>query len=252
MDEPEGAAAIQGYAGNGPLTINSVPGIISITPGTNWSNFVKAATVDVPYFLKNVTLQKKTAPFGQCSDVFPVTTTTQQGTQNIRLWWPIMYEVPGTTWTLTISYGTYTPWNDGSGSGPTYFHTNTWTWSVDVSLQSMKDELELFHEVSFGRDEVGLISDEVLYPVLQSKLDQIIAYVGTGDTFDAGQVLEDFEMEVSDACIATSPLSPVPTGVNTGIASTDENPACCKLLVDSEAVGKSLNLFQSVKSKATK
>jgi len=245
----EGSPTIQGYLGNGPLTITSVPGVLCIDPGTNWSNFVKAATADVPYFIKNVTLKKQTAPFGQCSDVFPVTTINQQGTPNIRLWWPIMYEVPGTTWTLTIAYGTYKLYDDGSGSGPSYFHTNTWTWSVDVSLQSMKDVLEMFHELPFGLDEVGLISDEVLYTALQSKLDTMIADVAKGDTFDAGMTLEDFEMEVSDACITVSPRYPDPTGSETGIAETNENPACCKLLVDSEAVSKLLGLFQTTKAK---
>ncbi len=86
-----------------------------------------------------------------------------------------MYEVPGTQWTLTIAYGTYTLWDDGSG--PSYFHTDTWTWSVDATLQTIKDELELFHEVPFGKDEVGLVSDEVLYPILQAKLDAVEAAV---------------------------------------------------------------------------
>ncbi len=59
----------------------------------------------------------------------------------------------------------------------------------------------------------------------------------------AGLDLEDFEMEVSDACIATSPRYPEPTGSITGIAETDENPACCKLLVDTEYVADKLGIF---------
>ena len=54
-------------------------------------------------------------------------------------------------------------------------------------------------------------------------------------------------MAVSDACITTSPDFPVPTGVTTGIAETDENPACCKLLVDAEFVGFTYNIFQPSK-----
>ncbi len=38
VNSPEGAASIVGYFGNGPLTMSSVPGILSITPGVDWSN----------------------------------------------------------------------------------------------------------------------------------------------------------------------------------------------------------------------
>ena len=116
-------------------------------------------------------------------------------------------------------------------------HTEVWQWHVDADLRSMSLLLELFHELPFGLDEVPLVSDEILYPILQFKLRLIAFFLAAGDTANAGLLLGDFEMEVADACIAVSPLFPNPTGPGTGIAMTFENPACCKLLADAEYVG---------------
>ena len=106
-----------------------------------------------------------------------------------------------------------------------------------LDLPHLQNVLQLFHELPFGKDEVPLISDEDLYVDLQNKLSTAIAEYAACDTADAATTLSDFEMEVMDACITTSPLFPNPTGPCTGIANTDENPACCKLLVDIEYIG---------------
>lgn len=239
-----------GYLGNSGETISAVPGMLVLIPGEKWSNFVTAAQAGIDYTLKNVSLIKKTPIFSQCQDVFEERTVGQQGTANIRLVWPLMYEAPGTLWTLTIQYGTTFPWDDDGPDGenpPSYYHEDEWTWKVDATLESMKLLLELFHEVPFGTDEVPLISDEVLYPLLQAKLDEVIDLYKAGLIREASIALGEFEMEVGDACIAESPRAPYPTGPGTGIASTWENPACCKLMVDAEHVGKKLGLFQSTK-----
>jgi hypothetical protein len=240
-----------GYLGTGGDVISSVPGVLSIVPGDNWENFVGAAQEDpaVLYSIKNVVLCKQTPSVIQCADpYFPAKTICQQGTANIRLWWPLMYEVPGTTWTLTILYGTGVPYDDdGTGPNPAgYVHTEVWTWQVDATLESLSYLLELFHELPFGLDEVPLISDEELYPILQDKIDAIIAALEADppDLTAAGDILGDFEMEVQDACIPTSPIAPNPTGLGTGIANTLENPACCKLMVDAEYIGFDLGIFQ--------
>ena len=238
-----------GYLGQFGDTISSVPGILSIVPGVKWCNFVRACQDGVPYVIKNVVLRKQTPDFIQCADIFPAKIVSQQGTAGIRLWWPLMYEAPGTTWTLTIIYGTSTPYDDdGPGPHPPgYVHTEVWTWTLDATLKSMKDVLELFHEIPFGLDEVPVISDEVLYPILQAKLDETIRLVSIGQLGQAGLLLGDFEMEVADACIAFSPQFPNPTGPGTGIANSLENPACCKLMIDAEYVGFALGLFNQNK-----
>jgi len=229
-------------------TIKAVPGVLSIVPGENWANFVGAAQEDpaVPYVIKNVVLCKQTPSIIQCADVFPAGTICQQGTPSIRLWWPLMYEVPGTTWTLTIAYGTSVPYDDdGTGSNPAgYFHQDVWTWQVEASLESMESLLLLFHEVPFGLDEVPLISDEELFAVLLDKIAAIRACVCAGDTENTSLMLGDFEMEVMDACIPVSPRTPAPTGPGTGIANSLENPACCKILADAEFIGFELGILQ--------
>lgn len=239
-----------GHLGDSGETISSVPGVFVLVPGDNWENFVAAAQVGMQYSLKNVTLIKETPEFIQCADIYPSRVIQQQGTPNIRLRWPLMLEAPGTKWTLTIQYGTSILWDDDGILGPnipSYFHKNVWEWKVDATLESMKLLLELFHEVAFATDEVPLISDEDLYPLLQSKLDAIIGLVIDENFRDAGLALGEFEMEVADACIAVSPRSPYPTGPGTGIANSEENPACCKILVDAEYVGFKLGLFQESK-----
>ncbi|GEM_PF-521000 len=239
-----------GYLGQGGETISAVPGVFVLAPGDRWENFVTAAQAGIAYTLKNVTLIKETPTFIQCDDVFTSMVVKQQGTAGIRLRWPLMYEAPGTRWTLTIQYGTSIPWDDDGIDGPHvagYNHEDEWSWKVDASLHSMKLLLELFHEVPFATDEVPLISDEELYPELQARLDQIIALWEDGNTREAALALGDFEMVVSDACIPVSPRHPYPAGPGTGIAQTDENPACCKILVDAEYVGFKLGLFQAAK-----
>ncbi len=236
-----------GYLGTGEDVINAVPGVLSIVPGENWSNFVGAAqeTSGVSYTIKNVVLQKQTPSIIQCADVFPAKLISQQGTPNIRLWWPLMYEVPGTTWTLTILYGTGVPYDDdGAGPNPAgYVHTEIWQWQVDASLESLTNLLNLFHELPFGLDEVPLISDEVLFPILLEKVAAIECAYEQQDFVTAGLILGDFEMEVMDACIAASPMSPCPTGPGTGIANSFENPACCKLMADAEYIGFDLGIL---------
>lgn len=239
-----------GYLGQSGDTISAVPGVFVLVPGDKWKNFVKAAQVGVEYELKNVVLTKQVPTFAQCTDVFRPITIRQQGTPNIRLRWPLMYEAPGTTWTLTIQYGTSFPWDDDGPVGPNpagYYHESEWEWSVDASLESMKLLLDLFHEVPYATDEVPLISDEVLYPNLKAKLDEVIAFYEAGDMVKAAFALGEFEMTVMDACIGVSPKMPYPGGPGTGIANSEENPACCKLLVDAEYVAKKLGLFQGIK-----
>lgn len=233
-----------GYAGIGTEDlITEAPGILSIVPGENWSNYIGAVADDQPYTIKNVTIQKTTPQLNQCADLFPARVVSLSGTPNVRLWWPLMYEVPGTTWTLTILYGTTTPYDDdGAGPNPpSYVHTEKWVWRVEADLDRMRQLLTLFREIPFGLDEVPLISDEVLYVTLLQQLDDIASAT---DTLTAEFELGQFEMTVMDACITESPEHPNPTGMGTGIANTSENPACCKLLVDAEYVGNQLGVLQ--------
>ncbi len=257
-----------GYAGTERDVITAVPGVFSIVPGASWSNFVGAANANslggiwqLGYTIKNVVLQKKTPTFVQCNEVYAAKTITQQGTANIRTWWPLMYEAPGTVWTLTVLYGTpqlrvgpgvndvvnYD--DDGSLINPgSPVHQETWKWSVDVTFDSLSNLLALFHQVPFGLDEVPLISNEALYVQLQGMVQQISALLGAQDYAGASLLLGEFELEVQDAAISTSPFQPFPGGVYTGIAQTSENPAVCKLLIDVEFLAAKYGIFATKKS----
>ncbi|MEN6356283.1 MAG: hypothetical protein ABFD83_04275 [Armatimonadota bacterium] len=225
----------------GEPVINAAPGVLCIVPGgINWPNYIAAAqqTPAVSYTIKNTTFTKQTPEIVQCADVFPAHKVTQQGTPNIRLWWPLMYECPSTVFTLSILYGTPVAWDDdGTGPNPpAWVHLEQWEWHVDADLDSLKELLYLFHELPFGKDEVPLISDELLFGELLHKIDEAKAAYTVGDLATAAQWLADFELEVMDACIIDSPPLPNPTGFLTGIANSDENPACCKLLCDVEYI----------------
>ena len=243
----------RGYLPSIEDAISAAPGILWIIPQgpgqPPWANFIAAAQAGVPYTIKNTTFVKQTPAFVQCGPIFPSHTVTQQGTPNIRLWWPLMYETPGTTFTLTILYGTHSLFDDdGPGPNrPAWVHLETFTKTVEATLDSLSDLLALFHELPFGLDEVPLISDETLYPILQAKIAAANAAFENGDTATAAFILADFELEVMDACIDDSPAFPNPTGPGTGIANSEENPACCKLLVDVEYILKTTGIGQPSK-----
>lgn len=250
----------QGYLGNaqGSDTIGAVPGILCIDPGCQaWCNYIAAAqsTALVPYTIKTTTLTKATPCFVQCgtdatgAPIFPAHVVNQQGTANIRKWWPLMYEVPGTTFTLTILYGTGALFDDdGPGPNPpAWAHVEQWVWTVGADLESLSNLLQLFHQLPFGKDEVPLISDETLYLILQAKIAAAASAYEACDFVTASFILADFELEVMDACIDESPGFPNPTGLGTGIANTMENPACCKLLVDVEYILQTTGIGQPAK-----
>lgn len=231
---------IKGLNGLDGDAISAVPGVFSFIPGDKWCNFVSAAKYYKPYSIKNVVLQKDVPYPIQCANKFPTgTMPVQQGTNNIRTWWPLMYELPGTTWTLTIFYGTTPAWKDPCNSVSTSVHTDVWTFKVVATPESMINELNLFHELPFGTSEVPLISDEYLYADLLKDLQgvQYAMFFTPPNLQEASNYLMDFENDVADRCITAEPSTPRPYGGDTGIANSAKEPACCKLLVDAEYVG---------------
>jgi len=245
----EDCVTFGGYEDPVADVISAAPGVLSIDPGgSDWPNFVGAAQEEEPvdYTIKNVSFVKACPEYVQCNDVFPSVNVSQQGTANVRLWWPLMYELPSCTFTLRILYGTPVLYDDdGAGPNPpAWVHVEEWIWHVDTDLPHLSLLLELFHEVPFGLDEVPLISDEPLYGALQDKIADAIQAVDEGDLALAAEILADFELEVMDACIDVSPANPNPTGPGTGIAQTEENPACCKLLVDVEYILQTTGIGQ--------
>ena len=146
-----------------------------------------------------------------------------------------MYEAPGTEWILEIAWvqrGTLIVYND------------IWRWKVHATLDSMNALIRLFHQLPWGTCEVPLISDEDLYPELLEKLAEV-QNAWPADEIGALDALLDFENLVIDNCIFVCPPAPMPRDEmgRLGITQTDENPACCKLLIDAEYVGFDMGIF---------
>ena len=234
-------SAFAGYAGPAGDNTTSVPGVLQIIPQDagepDWANFIcgyAGGAYSSTVQLQSVILTKQTPLLAACGPLFPQTTVIQNGTDDIRLWWPLMYEVPDTSWTLEITWTSATP---------PLVRVETWVWRVDATLQSLKDTLQLFREAPYGIAEVPLVSDEVLYPLLQAKLDGVMQAINNSDLHAAGDILADFMAEVSNAILAMAPIYPYPTGPHTGITQTVENPTACKLLTDAMFIGDKYGLF---------
>lgn len=235
------------FAGNGTATedaISAVPGVLWIIPGNNWENYKQATLLGIESIGKNTILIKEFGGLSQCRELFPPIKLYQHGTPNIRLWWPLMYEAPGTTWTLKVQYGTKSAVQLPGEASLRYVHEDEWKWIVDTDIEHMKLYLKLLRETAFGLSEVPLISNEALYRQLLERLDEIQGYINGGDLNSADSALVDFEMDVAEACIASPPFQPEVSGPRTGIANTIENPACCKLLLDAEYVGRKLGVYE--------
>jgi len=222
----------------------AVPGVLSIVPGTNWSNFVTQGTPS--YTIKNVRLIKTHGTYIQCPNVWNGRKDIlQRGTENIRLWWPLMYEAPGTQWQLEVTY--YVPVPAPAGK----MITEIWCWKAAANLDSLKALITLFHELPYGICEVPLISDEVLFGELIAKVGDIqTAMSGTDPDYKAAfDAVSEFEDLVIENCINVCPPNAPPTSAlgMTGVINTTENPACCKLLVDIESIAFEMGIFTPAK-----
>lgn len=229
-----------GQNGLGDDVISAVPGILSIIPGSYWENFV-SADHEVKYAIKNTRLRKIIPEFLQCSWVYnDLPDVLQRGTENVRLWWPLMYEPPGTRWILEIAWTI-------PGANPPVLFNDIWVWKAHATLDSIKVLIRLLHELPWSTCEVPLISDECLLPLLLGTISEVQAAV-ISDPVRAVDALLEFENMVIDNCITSCPSTPMPCDElgRLGIANTEENPACCKLLVDVEYVGFDMGIFAPV------
>ena len=255
---------LEGLLGFGADAITAQPGILSIVPDTNldgsydWRKFTRAQPGDVIQ-IKSVSLTKNELQslFYDCTDLPPELRAPREVTLNngdVRLWWPLVYEAPGTTFQLKITWVTGTRKQYPGEPEPAYFHQDIFQWIVKADFDHLLSLLALFHTYPFGTDQVPLISDEnlvfiesqlaspgpprVWFPLQGGTLTTLVE--NARDEFIAGRydnartLLEQFQSAVSTACIGTSPTAPVPTGDGTGTAETLENPACCKLVMDAQ------------------
>ncbi len=238
-----------GYAGSAGDIITAAPGVLAIIPGNRWSNFIKAANDGYSYNLKNVLLTKRTPELPQCGDVFPPKTITQHGSLCIRLFWPLLYEVPGTTWELQILYGTPVPYDNDGPEGPnkpSYVHLEKWIWKLEANFDTLIGMVELFHYLPMGKSEVPLISNDNVYAELIRILNDAKNFYASGNPIAAGNLMADFEFLVSDYWIDKPPVNQKPTA-NTGIAGTECEPAACALMVHAAHIANKLGLWTPAK-----
>jgi len=223
----------------GADVIKAVPGVLSIVPGDAWANFVTAAG-KVAYTVTNVTL-RKTVPAYECTVPVGGLSVLQQGTANITTWWPLMYEIPGTKWTLTITYKTPV-WNDGvPGNLPATTHQDVWVWQVGASFGSIIDLINLFSELPAGSCQVPLINNKALADALVAEVQALQAITDPAELSDAYAA---FVLHLSDLCVTVDCGTCSP---ELGIRNTTENPACCKLLADADFLAEELGFNQAAK-----
>lgn len=247
-DSAGNATVYRGYLGSatGPVVF---PSVLGIAPGDNWGNFIAAARASVPYTLGEVTLTKTTPAAGSCTGAAAATTVTQSG-DGIRLWWPLMYEAPGTTFTLAVSYETAAPQRFADEHMASIQHQETWRWTVRDDLQSLDSISKLFNEMSFGTSGVPLISDETLYDSLSDTLGLARTSLAAGDVPAVQSAVDSFGLAVLDACTSTAPQYPNPSGSGTGVLNTEDSPAGCRLLAGSAETNTvaAINLAEVVRS----
>jgi len=228
-----------GLNGFGADVIKAVPGVLAIDPGgidpvKGWPNFVSASLPGGPadgWTVTNVSL-RKTVPTYVCTVAIGGAAVLQQGSANIRLWWPLMYELPGTKWVLTVSYKT-SVWDD-DGAGPNLAattHQDVWEWDVTASLASLANLVDLFHELPVGSCQVALINGADLYKQIQTTITTLEG-MNPADP-EMAEVFNSFILLLEDSCLT------VDCGTcsnDLGIRNTSENPACCKLLADADYI----------------
>ncbi len=235
---PNHTVFIGNKLGFGGDPITSVPGVLEIVPGDDWSNYVSVSAASGEYAIKSVRLRKLIPEFLQCSWVYnDLPDVLQRGSENIRLWWPLMYEAPGTRWILEIAWTV-------PGQNPPVLYNETWTWQVHADLSHLGYLMDLFHELPWGTCEVPLISYSALYYVMRNVV-HVIGQAWPNDPLVALAWVLILENGIIDHCISVCPPSPMPYDElgRLGITNTDENPACCKLLIDIEYIAFDMGIF---------
>lgn len=230
-----------GFRGGLGDPITAVPGVFAFDSGPGWQNYVRATELCREAKITNVSLRKYFEGNDDCPDYFKPVNMLQQGSTRVRNWWPLMYEPPTTSWTLSVYYDTATPVQFPGETQASVHHQDSWQWTVVTDIEHTKLFIDMIHELPLGTTQKPVLSDEKLYKQLKAQLDEIDDLAKQNKLDEAGMKLDTFILDVEDACITESCL---PFKFGAGIANTAENPACCKLLLDADYIGKTLNLWR--------
>lgn len=215
-----------GWCGEGSSV--AVPGVLVLNNANYWDEYVSNVG---PYVLRNATLIKQVPTNDDCIDWNSIGTIHQKGTSSIRTWWPLMYDPPGTTFTLVLQ------WRQGLN-----WYVQKVVWTVKADFSHLKAAIALFESLPFGTSEVPLVSENMAADLLDdiSALEGFLATPGDEALLNAQLAFGALVNDILDNC--NSVLPPKPDKSYSGIAATTENPACCKLYLDAVAIGEAIQI----------
>lgn len=149
-----------------------------------------------------VTLTKQIPGSQKCPEVYPAQTYRQFSNDptGIRTWWPLMYTMPGTKFTLTVQGRCHEGTLATSGN-PIF--TDTWCWTVVANPDTLRLLIEWFHTSELGMLEIPCIAGEDTYKALLACADNLKARVrafemATPNTFERDQALIDAQDALVD------------------------------------------------------
>jgi hypothetical protein len=127
-----------------------------------WGNTCNPTTVTVTYqwatLVKTHPARKSTCDVEWCPDPL------QQNGDGIKTHWPLLYEVDGTTWTLTVAYWTNKPVRTNPSDltmPPTRYHQETFTWKVArKDWSDLSQAVGFFRNMAAGKCELSMISNQ--------------------------------------------------------------------------------------------
>jgi hypothetical protein len=113
------------------------------------------------------------------SALYPGTYQAQTFTQlgnNIRIHWPLLYDQPGTTFTLDVHVSC-----TSLSTGLQVDHIDRYTWKVVATPESLQALIDALHTHPIGTSGIPAISAENTFRTLQADAEQIVTKAQQGD-----------------------------------------------------------------------
>jgi hypothetical protein len=157
------------------------------------------------------------------SALYPATYQLQTFIQlgnNIRTHWTLLYDQPGTTFTLDVHVSC-----TSQSTGLQVDHIDRYTWKVVATPESLHALIDALHTHAFGTSGIPPISSESTFRTLHAYVDEVETKLGQGDIVGAKATIASMSTFVS-----TAP----------GILTTLENPAIEALRVALEYLNSTL------------
>jgi hypothetical protein len=161
--------------GAGKIIVDPVTGkAVTYTTWLNYMQWGSSTTTIATY--QWATLTKVHPPRKSACDVEWCPDPLQQnGPEGINLSWPLLYEVDGTTWTLTVAYWTNKPVRTNpadTSMAPSRYHTEVWSWKVVRNAWTDMDQAVLFfRKAAVGKCELSMISSQSIADMIAWYID---------------------------------------------------------------------------------